>query len=175
MGDLVTIHFWNRKIIKKATTKTKPLAVCHLTVGDIYSSILRLHREQLRHREFKLSREGVVDSRGDRRPPHPSRASIVDDFLFAPPIQEFCLNRPCKASRPTGDDLFDAISKEMASIQKAEEVSFNLFDSDSSDSGSDSSFLGGNDNIKEENLAAIARVNERLFGSVYLSFFPVLW
>ena len=65
----------------------------------------------------------------------------------------------------------------MAAIEEAEVEALNSLDSDSVHSDSDSSFLFGVSGRKDqvEDGSKIVRANERLFGSISLSFFPVLW
>jgi len=70
-------------------------------------------------------------------------------------------------------DIFEVIGEEMESIREAEQDALNSLDSDSIVSDSDVSFLGGK-LAKEEVGSKIAKSNERLFGSISLSFFPVL-
>ena len=74
-------------------------------------------------------------------------------------------------------DIFEAIGEEMEYIQEAEVEALNALDSDSVQSDSDSSFLFGvsGKKAKDEDGSKILKGNERLFGSVSLSFFPVLW
>ena len=63
----------------------------------------------------------------------------------------------------------------MAAIEKSEEDKFAVFDSDSSESDSDTSFLDDGGKAKDEDPASLVKANERLFGSVSLSFFPIPW
>ena len=74
-----------------------------------------------------------------------------------------------------GDNIFEAINEEMEGIREAEEA-LNALDSDSASDYSDSSFLFGTmgKKAKEEDGSSIVKGNERLFGSISLSFFPIL-
>jgi len=158
LGDVVAINFWNHRGLKSSTTRAKPLGVCKLSVGDIYSSVLHFYNEQLRRKESNLSHE-----------------DITKDSLIIPAPQDCALFRPCKKQQPDHKDIFDAIGEELASIEKSEEDKFAVFDSDSSESDSDTSFLGGEGKAKEDDPASIVKANERLFGSISLSFFPIPW
>ena len=75
-----------------------------------------------------------------------------------------------------GDNIFEAINEEMEGIREAEEAALNALDSDSASDYSDSSFLFGamGKKAKEEDGSSIVKGNERLFGSISLSFFPIL-
>ena len=161
----------NNKGIKAATTRSKPLAFCKLTVGDIYLSILHFYREQLRHTESNLSDKITNHSPSDQSTRN-NKAN--NNSLIIPSPQEYSLFRPCKEGKSLKGDIFEAIDEEMASIQKAEDA-LNMFDSDSDESDWDTSFLGdgGSVNIKEKGSDFVA--HERLYGSVALSFFPVPW
>lgn len=142
-----------------ATTKAKPLAVCKLNVGDIYSHLLQYSREKLIRREANLS--------GDSTP---------DSSLIFPAPQEVSLFRPLKTSATVQGEIFDAIGEELGAIRKkyGDDI-VNMYSSDSSDSDSDSSFLDDGTTVKKEDLGSIVTANERLFGSISLSFFPVPW
>lgn len=106
--------------------------------------------------------------------------------IIIPAPQEFSLFRPAASkAKPFAGDIFEAISEEMVSIRDAEEERQNALLNDSDSLGSDrsdSSFLfagvggvGGGKKSKKEDGSKMVRSNERLFGSVSLSFFPVLW
>ncbi|KAL7554677.1 hypothetical protein ACHAWF_018946 [Thalassiosira exigua] len=162
LNDTVVVNFWNDRGLKSSTTRAKPLGVCKFSVGDIYSSMLHFFEEQLKRKEANLSSE-----------------NIKADSLITPAIQECPLFRPYKREISEAKNIFDAINEEMAAIKKSEEDKFLVFDSESSEqSDSDSSFLDGGEGKvkpKEEDPAAILRANERLFGSISLSFFPIPW
>lgn len=165
LGDRIAINFWNHRGLKAATTRAKPLGVCNLSVGDIYSSVLEFYEEQLRRKESNLSLETVASN---------------TDSLIIPALQECALFRPCKKSTRGNNDMFDVIHEEMEAIEKIEEDRLlQTFDSESSSESDsdDSSFLGGElgKKAKEEDLASLINANERLFGSVSLSFFPIPW
>ena len=149
--------------------------MCKLTVGDIYSSILNFHKEQLARKELDLS-EGIGDTShklfdDDAKGPN----AAENKSIIIPTPQEYSLFRPVKESKSNRGNIFDAIGEEMESIQKAEEDALKAFDSDSSESDSDSSFLGDGEKEKVESMSSIVKSNERLYGSVSLSFFPVPW
>jgi len=158
LGDVVSINFWNHNGLKSATTRAKPLGQCKLSIGDIYTSALHLYQEQLRRKESNLLT-------GD----------AVTDSLIVPVPQECALFRLVKKAKPAYRDIFDAIGEEMAAIEKSEEDKFAVFDSDSSESDSDTSFLDDGGKAKDEDPASLVKANERLFGSVSLSFFPIPW
>ena len=154
------IHIDNRnnRGIKASTTRATPLGVCKISVGDMYSAVLNVYEEQLRRKEMNLA----------------EKSSTVDD-LIVPAPQECSLFRPCKARSPIRMDIFDAIGEEMAAIEKSEQDQFAYADS-SSESDDDSDFLdGGGRKAKEEDPSSMVKANERLFGSVSLSFFPIPW
>lgn len=158
LGDVVAINFWNHQGLKSTTTRAKPLGVCKLSVGDIYKSVLRLFEEQLSRKESILSLENTAKN-----------------SLIIPVPQECALFRPCKKREQVNGDIFDVIGEELAAIIKSEDDKFSVFDSDSSESDSDSSFLGGERKAKEEDPTSVVKANERLFGSISLSFFPIPW
>lgn len=160
LGDKVAINFWNNRGVKGATTKATPLGVCKLSVGDIYSSVLDLYAEQLKRKESNLASDDVA----------------ADSVIIPVPL-ECALFRQCK-KQTTSDNrgMFEAIGEEMAAIQKSEEDNFaSLYDDDSSDYDSDDSFLNEKSKEKEEDPADVLRANERLYGSISLSFFPIPW
>jgi vacuolar-type H+-ATPase subunit E/Vma4 len=70
-------------------------------------------------------------------------------------------------------DIFEAIQEEMGAIGKTEEDRIAMFASDS-DAESVSSFLSNEKKTLEETGDLVKR-NERLFGNVSLSFFPIPW
>lgn len=150
--------FRNHGGLKSLTTRAKPLGVCKFSVGDMYSSVLHFYKEQLRRKESNLSLDDASK-----------------DSLIIPVPQECALFRPCKKQQQDHKDIFDAIGEELAAIEKSEDDKFVIFDSDSSQSDSDTSFLGGDGKGKEEDPNSIVKANERLFGSVSLSFFPIPW
>ena len=96
--------------------------------------------------------------------------------LITPAIQECPMFRPVKKSVNNNDSIFSAISDEMAAIQQSEQDTMRMFDSESEDSDSDDSFLNENGKHKKvEDIASLVKANERLFGNVSLSFFPIPW
>lgn len=149
----------NNRGLKASTTRATPLGVCKLSVGDMYASVLQIYEEQLKRKESSLS----------------AKAATADSLIIPPP-QECALFRPCKIQTTGRRNIFDAIGEELAAIKMSEEDKFAFFhSSDSSDSDSDSSFLGGENKAKEEDPASVVKANERLFGSISLSFFPIPW
>ena len=149
----------NYRGLKASTTRATPLGVCKLSVGDMYASVLQIYEEQLKRKESNLS----------------GKAATADSLIIPPP-QECALFRPCKTPTTGRRNIFDAIGEELAAIKKSEEDKFAFFNSsDSSDSDSDSSFLGGENKAKGEDPASVVKANERLFGSISLSFFPIPW
>mmetsp|Transcript_14029 Transcript_14029/g.30244 ORF Transcript_14029/g.30244 Transcript_14029/m.30244 type:complete len:114 (-) Transcript_14029:92-433(-) len=97
--------------------------------------------------------------------------------LIIPVPQDYALFKPCKKQSPDHKDILDVIGEELSAIEKSEEDKFTMFDSDSSGSDSDdSTFLGGGGKKKkEEDLSSVVKANERLFGNISLSFFPIPW
>jgi len=159
LGDVVAISFWNYHGLKATTTRRRPLGMCKISVGDIYHLVLQLYKEELMRKETHLSSENATA-----------------DSLIIPAPQECALFKPCKKQKPDHKEIFDVIHEELAAIEKSEEDKFDLFDSDSSASDSDDdSFLGGGKKGKEEDPSTVVKANERLFGSISLSFFPIPW
>ncbi len=74
-------------------------------------------------------------------------------------------------------DIFEAIGEEMASIREADEKSLHRLDSSlvPSDSEDSSLFEGGTKKATMIDGSNILSSNERLFGNISLSFFPILW
>lgn len=167
------IQFRNSKTTNKTPLQSKPSGACTLTVGDIYYSILHFHGEQLKDLEINLSEEIINQHRSTETLVTNTRSQSA---IIIPAPQEYSLFRPAKGKVFTGD-IFGAIGEEMEYIQEAEVEALNALDSDSVQSDSDSSFLFGvsGKKAKDEDGSKILKGNERLFGSVSLSFFPVLW
>jgi len=177
----VVIQFRNNKTIKSAPGSSSKLSgVCTLTVGDMHSMILNYYRERLNDIESSLAEEIVSRSsqtpNGDLKSQAGSTSGTQKKTLTVPAPQEYSLFRPVKAKMFCGD-IFEAIGEEMQAIREAEEEALKKGDSDSSQSESDASFLFGGSTSKKtkaQDRSEIVRVNERLFGSVSLSFFPVM-
>ena len=169
----------NNKIMGTARDRTKPLAACVLTVGDMYSSILHFYREQLMRTESNLS-EYLIKGSHELFHKCPmvqplSNSATNESSLIIPAPQEFSLFRPPRKPKSLTGDIFEAIGQEISSIRKSEEEASNVLDSDSVQSDSDSSFLGGRMKVKDEGMSNVIKANERLYGSISLSFFPVPW
>lgn len=147
----------------KTTTKAKALAVCKISVGDMYCHALTFYHEQLKRTEANLAKGVSPTPQGEQQ-----RMSLI---LPAP--QEYPLFRPLKVSKNDRKDIFEAINEEMVAIQKTEEDRIAMFASDS-DAESDSSFLNEGKSTDQE-IGDLIKKNERLFGSVSLSFFPIPW
>ena len=167
----------NNRLIKSAS---QPLAVCRLTVGDIYASILHYYNEQITRKEATLSQDTINNSsnlfsdNAGMQTASVGTSSNKKPFIIPSP-QEYALFRPIKKVAPQ-IDIFDDINEELSSIQKVfEEESSKNVDSDTFHSDSDASFLGKRTSVKREDKANFAKANERLFGSISLSFFPVPW
>eukprot|EP01082_Thalassiosira_pseudonana_P015658 g14534.t1 g14534 contig9:2076053-2079490(+) len=177
LSDQVTIELRNNRLIKSAS---QPLAVCRLTVGDIYASILHYYNEQITLKEATLSQDTINNSsnlfsdNAGMQTASVGTSSNKKPFIIPSP-QEYALFRPIKKVAPQ-IDIFDDINEELSSIQKVfEEESSKNVDSDTFHSDSDASFLGKRTSVKREDKANFAKANERLFGSISLSFFPVPW
>jgi len=175
LSDEVVIQFGNRKITKSALERFKLSGECKLTVGDIYAYVLHFYREQIRGVESKLSEETTNKASGT--PSQAARASeAYAESLIIPAPQEYSLFRPPKIkSQLVTRDIFETIGEEMKSIRESEAL--DALDLDSVHSESELSFLlhNGNKKTKDRGEANIAKVNEKLFGSISLSFFPVSW
>lgn len=171
--DEVVIQFRNGKVMKSAPTKL--LGVCRLTVGDIYSSIVHLYREQLKDVEANLSEQVFNSSTAETGNTTQSVTTrgTQRKTLIIPAPQEYSLFRPAKVKRaPLTGDIFEVIKEEMDSIQKK---ALEALDSDSVGSNDSDSFLGlVGKKAKDEDRSKMVKSNERLFGSISLSFFPVL-
>ncbi len=147
----------------KTTTKAKALAVCKISVGDMYCHALTFYHEQLKRTEANLAKGVSPTPQGEQQ-----RMSLI-----LPVPQEYPLFRPLKISKNDRKDIFEAINEEMVAIQKTEEDRIAMFASDS-DAESDSSFLNEGKSTDQE-IGDLIKKNERLFGSVSLSFFPIPW
>lgn len=145
----------------------------------MYSSILHFYREQLKDLETTLAEHITNESNGTLTTNLTKNASDIGankKSLTIPAPQDFPLFRPAKAKLFTGD-VFDAIREEMESIKEADEMAKDRLGSSYAPSDSEDSFLlDGEDTesmmLNESNSPSS---NERLFGNISLSFFPVLW
>jgi len=151
----------------KTTPKAKALAACNISVGDMYSHALTYYLEQLKRVESNLASGASPTHHHDA-----DRSS--DTSLLLPAPQEFPLFRPLKKSKSDRKDIFEAISEEIAAIKKTEEDRAAMFASDS-ELESDSSFVSTGRKADDEGTEDLVSRNERLFGSVSLSFFPIPW
>lgn len=118
------------------------------------------YKEQLAQKEKRLV--GAVSPVPEKHEP--------PNNIHVPIIQEFCLFRPCK-SNFVGDDILEAAREEILSIQQKEQDAFDSYDSDFD---SDDSMFGRKKPKKDEPSDEI-RLNERLYGTISLSFFPIPW
>lgn len=169
----VVIQFRNNKVL--SSPGAKPSGECTLTVGDMYTSIVLLYREQLNNIEFNLGQEVFKNPSASDTPNAPSVTSrgTQKKSLIIPAPQEYSLFRPAKGKKaPLMDNIFEAISEEMDSIKKKET---RALDSDSVLSNDSDSFLGEvGRKSKGVDIHQMPKSNERLFGSISLSFFPVV-
>ena len=164
LDEYVTINFWNHKMLK-TTPRAKALAVCNIYVGDMFSHALTFYQEQLKRVELNLAKgTSPANQQSDER--------ISDLILPAP--QEFPLFRPLTKLKSDCKDVFEAINEEMIAIEKTEEERLAMFVSDS-DEESESSLAGGRRKKKDNGVEDLVSRNERLFGNVSLSFFPIPW
>ena len=165
LDDEVKIQFRNSK---NGITSSSTLGVCRVRIGDIYSHVLNLHRNELLRQESRLSEEHLfsVDE--------VTYLGSSNSTLIVPAPQEFTLMRPPKKKLEDPiEDLFDAIANEMRDIERCEEDRRKTLETESVHS--DSSFPGNRENKKEVDTKSIVSKNERLFGSISLSFFPIQW
>jgi hypothetical protein len=166
--------FRNNKVIKSAS---KPLAVCKLTVGDMYSSILNFHREQIVQDETHMG-QNISSSCDDLfnategRSPGPKGESHNSFVIPAP--QEYSLIRSSKANTSSNLEMLDLIHQELTSIQMTEEERLRDDDADDFFVSPDSLFNIGKKANKDDTSGS-ASANEKLYGSISLSFFPVTW
>jgi hypothetical protein len=167
LEDEVNIQFRNNK--NGMNTSSSTLGTCKLRVGDIYSHLLKLHQNELVRRESRLSEEHA-HSFDEITAPH---ASTKSSSLIVPAPQEFTLMRPVKKLERPLEDVFEVITNEMRDIQRCEEELKKTLESESIHS--DSSFPGYGIKKKEEDIKSILNKNERLFGFISLSFFPIKW
>lgn len=175
------IQFRNSKTLKtRPGSSSKLSGACTLTVGDMHSMILHYYREHLNDIEVGLAEEisnrSSPTSNADLKSQAGSTSGTQKKTLTVPAPQEYALFRPAKG-KLFGGDIFEAISEEMDAIRDAENDALNKGDSDSTTSDSDASFLVGastSKTTKVHDRSEIVRSNERLFGSVSLSFFPVM-
>lgn len=87
--------------------------------------------------------------------------------FIVPTPQEFALFRLCK---PTflQDDVVSAVCDEITSIQKKEEDAFGMYDSDNLS-------VDEKKKAKKDESENDVHSNERLYGTISLSFFPIPW
>ena len=169
----VVIQFRNNRVLQ--SPGSKPSGECTLTVGDMYTSIVLLYKEQLNNIELKLGQEvfkNTITSDTQNTSSVTSRGSQKKSLIIPAP-QEYSLFRPARGKKPPPmDNIFDAITEEMDSIKKKEA---DALDSDSVLSSGSDSFLGEvGRKAKAVDFQQMPKSNERLFGSISLSFFPVL-
>lgn len=156
--------------MKSSRISSKLSGVCTLTVGDIYSSIVHLYTQQLKDIEANLSQE--IFNSSTQTTQSVSTRGTHRKTLIVPAPQEYSLFRPAKAKKAAMGDIFEAIAGEMESIRKQESEA--SIDSDSVRSDNSDSFLGDTGKVaKDEDESKTFKSNERLFGSISLSFFPV--
>ncbi len=174
------IQFRNSKLGKHRIGPSRPSGLCRLTIGDMHSSILHFYKEQLKNTETTLA-EQITNVSNKTFTPHPRPEAASEHgaqtvSIIIPAPQEFPLFRPAKARVFTGD-IFEAIGEEMESIREADEKSLHGFDSSlvQSDSEDSSLFDGGAKKATMLDRSNILSSNERLFGNISLSFFPILW
>mmetsp|Transcript_21012 Transcript_21012/g.34666 ORF Transcript_21012/g.34666 Transcript_21012/m.34666 type:complete len:1329 (+) Transcript_21012:3-3989(+) len=166
LDDEVKIQFRNNK--NGIHTSSSTLGLCRVRVGDIYSHILNLHQNELLRQESRLSEDYLYSA--DEFTYNGSNKST----LIVPAPQEFTLMRPPKKKLEDPlEDLFEAITNEMRDIERCEEDLKKTLETASVHS--DSSFPGNGANTKEIDTKSIVSKNERLFGSISLSFFPIQW
>jgi hypothetical protein len=146
----------------------------------MYSSLLHFYKEQLKSIETNLA-EQITNISNRTFNTHPRSKATIENgaqtsSIIIPSPQEFPLFRPAKARVFTGD-IFEAIGEEMASIREADEKSLHRLDSSlvPSDSEDSSLFEGGTKKATMIDGSNILSSNERLFGNISLSFFPILW
>ena len=148
----------------------------------MHSMILHYYREQLSDLEARLAEEITIRNETPLPDMKSQAGSSVSGTqkktLTIPAPQEFSLFRPAKV-KLFGGDIFEVIGEEMESIREREDEDESLHrgESESTQSESDSSFLFGGSAGKKpkvQDRSEIVRANERLFGSVSLSFFPVM-
>lgn len=144
--------------------------MCKVRVGDIYSHVLKLHHDELLRKESRLSEEHV---RSNDEITSLNASTKKSSSLIIPAPQEYTLMRPPKKkSEKPVEDVFEAITNEMRDIQRWEEELKKTLESSVH---SDSSFPGYGAKKKEEDPKSILNKNERLFGTISMSFFPIKW
>ena len=159
------IQFRNNK--NGINTASSTLGMCKVRVGDIYTHVLKLHHNELLRKESRLSEEHVYSSDEITQ-----NASTKGSSLIVPAPQEFTLMRPPKKLEDPVEDLFEAITNEMRDIERCEEE---LKKTEIDSVYSYSSFPGDGKKKKENDTKSVVGKNERLFGSISLSFFPIQW
>jgi hypothetical protein len=155
----------------KNTPKATALAVCNISVGDMYYHALTFYLEQLKRVESNLAK-GVSPNHSALG--EPTQHHHDDQSLVLPAVQEFPLFRPLAKLSSDRKDIFEAINEELVAIEKTEEDRLAMFASDS-DAESDSSFLSSGRKTEDEGTEDLVSRNERLFGNISLSFFPIPW
>ncbi len=142
--------------------------------------ILHYYRERLNDIEASLADEftnrSSLPPSADAKSQAGSNSGTLKKTLTVPAPQEYSLFRPVKGKMFV-ENIYEAIAEEMEAISEAEENKLNRENFDSAKSESDVSFLFGGSiskKTKVQDKSEIVRANERLFGSVSLSFFPVM-
>lgn len=140
-----------------------------MTIGDMYSHILNFHRELMVRNDIMLAQD-IVDTSEDLF--HPSSKNPQSDNLVIPSPQEFSLFRSPKASKSSAA-MFDLVNQELVSIQRDAEEK--LQDQDEDEFVSPDSLFLIEKKARKDEPSGSATANEKLFGSISLSFFPIAW
>lgn len=126
--------------------------------------------------EKRLTQDDVVISNdlfnsGADNPRSSTRAENRNSLVIPAP-QEFSLFRTSYTNIPSAE-MLDIAQKELSSIQRSEEERLQDDDSDSYVSP-DTLFENGQKARTDEAEHGV-RINERLYGTISLSFFPIPW
>lgn len=119
--------------------------------------------------DTKLAQD-IVDTSDDLF--HPNSKNSQSDNLLIPVPQEYSLVRCPKTSTPSAD-MLELVRQEIVSIQRDVDERFQGEDDD--DFVSPDSLFNIGKKAKKDESSGSASANEKLFGSISLSFFPVAW
>jgi hypothetical protein len=142
-----------------------------MTVGDMYSYILNYHREKMIQDDTRLAKN-VIDTSDDLFNQRSRETSHKIENLVIPAPQEYSLFRSPKTGTPSAD-MFDLVRQELVSIQRDAEE--RLKDKDDEEFVSPDSMFNIGKKAKKDEQSGSPSANEKLFGTISLSFFPIAW
>ena len=163
------------------STKRKPMARCTLSIGDIYSSLMRLAIKQREEKILSMTRwekESLLKTEKTSNRSVSMKDIDDDKNIATPSIQEFSLMRNQRKRKFDNINIIDSINQELLKIKNTVDADENDIASVSSSSsqGSLNSYFLGVEREKELNKKKeMLKTKEEIFGQIYMSFFPVSW